>query len=89
MLKEVKAFAFKGNVLDLAVAVILGIAFGTVVSSLVNDVRRTALGHLPSRLDGGCPCVAPGQVSRSSGWLRPAAASSAARFASPTENLCS
>ena len=38
MLKEFKAFAFKGNVLDLAVAVILGIAFGAVITSLVNDV---------------------------------------------------
>ncbi len=38
MLKEFKAFAFKGNVLDLAVAVILGIAFGAVINSAVNDV---------------------------------------------------
>lgn len=37
-LKEFKEFAFKGNVLDLAVAVIIGAAFGTVISSLVNDV---------------------------------------------------
>ena len=38
MLKEFKAFAFRGNALDLAVGVILGAAFGAVVSSLVNDV---------------------------------------------------
>ncbi|MGH2723850.1 MAG: large conductance mechanosensitive channel protein MscL [Actinomycetota bacterium] len=38
MLKEFKAFALRGNVLDLAVAVILGIAFGAVVASLVDDV---------------------------------------------------
>jgi len=36
--KEFKAFAFKGNVLDLAVAVIIGGAFGKIVSSLVEDV---------------------------------------------------
>ncbi len=38
LLKEFKAFAFKGNVVDLAVAVIIGGAFGTIVSSLVDDV---------------------------------------------------
>ena len=38
MLKEFKDFAIKGNVVDLAVAVIIGAAFGTIVSSLVDDV---------------------------------------------------
>lgn len=38
MLKEFKDFALKGNVVDLAVAVIIGGAFGTIVSSLVDDV---------------------------------------------------
>lgn len=37
-LKDFKAFALKGNVIDLAVAVIIGAAFGTIVSSLVSDV---------------------------------------------------
>lgn len=37
-LKEFKAFALKGNVVDLAVAVIIGGAFGTIISSLVDDV---------------------------------------------------
>jgi large conductance mechanosensitive channel len=36
--KEFKAFAFKGNVVDLAVGVIIGAAFGAIVSSLVDDV---------------------------------------------------
>ncbi|MHA6697565.1 large conductance mechanosensitive channel protein MscL [Chryseobacterium sp. A301] len=36
--QEFKAFAFKGNVIDLAVAVIIGAAFGKIVSSLVDDV---------------------------------------------------
>lgn len=36
--KEFKEFAFKGNVVDLAVAVIIGAAFGKIVSSLVDDV---------------------------------------------------
>ena len=37
-LKEFKAFVFKGNILELAVAVIIGGAFGTIVSSLVDDI---------------------------------------------------
>ena len=37
-IKEFKAFAMKGNVMDLAVAVIIGAAFGAIVSSLVDDV---------------------------------------------------
>ena len=44
MLKEFKEFAFKGNVIDLAVAVIIGGAFGKIVSSLVNDVLMPAIG---------------------------------------------
>lgn len=38
IVQEFKAFAFKGNVIDLAVAVIIGAAFGKIVSSLVEDV---------------------------------------------------
>ena len=50
MLKEFKAFALRGNVLDLAVGFILGGAFGTIVKSLVDDVIMPpiglALGHV-------------------------------------------
>jgi large conductance mechanosensitive channel len=50
MLKDFKAFVMKGNVLDLAVAVIIGGAFGAIVTSLVNDVIMPpigmALGHI-------------------------------------------
>ena len=38
MLKELKAFLLRGNVVDLAVAVIIGAAFGAIVTSLVNDI---------------------------------------------------
>lgn len=38
MLKELKQFLFRGNVIDLAVGVVLGAAFGTIVSSLVADI---------------------------------------------------
>ncbi len=46
MLKEFKEFALKGNVIDLAVAVIIGGAFGKIVSSLVNDLLMPAIGVL-------------------------------------------
>lgn len=44
MLKEFKEFAFKGNVIDLAVGVIIGGAFGKIVTSLVNDLIMPILG---------------------------------------------
>lgn len=46
MLKEFKEFAMKGNVLDLAVGVIIGGAFGKIVSSLVNDIIMPIVGLL-------------------------------------------
>ncbi len=46
MWKELKAFIMRGNVLDLAVAVIIGGAFGKIVSSLVNDIIMPPIGLL-------------------------------------------
>lgn len=46
MLKEFKEFAFKGNVIDLAVGVIIGGAFGKIVTSLVNDILMPIFGIL-------------------------------------------
>jgi large conductance mechanosensitive channel len=46
MLKEFKAFVMRGNVLDLAVGVIIGAAFGKIVSSLVDDVLMPPIGLL-------------------------------------------
>ncbi len=46
MLKEFRAFIMKGNVVDLAVAVIIGAAFGAIVSSLVNDIIMPLIGQL-------------------------------------------
>jgi large conductance mechanosensitive channel len=43
---EFKSFAFKGNMLDLAVGVIIGAAFGTVISSLVNDILMPLLASI-------------------------------------------
>lgn len=46
MIKEFKEFALKGNVLDLAIGVIIGGAFGKIVSSLVNDIIMPLIGLL-------------------------------------------
>jgi large conductance mechanosensitive channel len=51
MLREFKAFVMRGNVLDLAVAVILGAAFGKIVSSLVNDIIMPPIGLLLGKVD--------------------------------------
>lgn len=46
MLKEFKEFAMRGNVLDMAVGIIIGAAFGTIVTSLVNDLLMPPIGML-------------------------------------------
>src|ERR1700730_16879850 len=46
MLKEFKAFIMRGNVVDLAVGVIIGAAFGRIVTSLVNDIIMPPIGLL-------------------------------------------
>lgn len=51
MLKEFKNFAVKGNVLDLAVAVIIGAAFGKIITSFVNDILMPPLGLLLGNRD--------------------------------------
>lgn len=51
MLKEFKAFAMRGNVIDLAVGVILGAAFGKIVSSLVGDIIMPLIGLLVGGVD--------------------------------------
>ena len=51
MLKEFKEFAMRGNVLDMAVGIIIGAAFGKIVSSLVNDVIMPPIGLLLGNVD--------------------------------------
>jgi large conductance mechanosensitive channel len=51
VLKEFKEFAMRGSVLDLAVGVIIGAAFGKVVSSLVDDVIMPPIGRLLGHVD--------------------------------------
>jgi large conductance mechanosensitive channel len=51
MLKEFREFAMKGNVVDLAVAVIIGAAFGAIVTSLVGDIIMPIIGAITGGLD--------------------------------------
>jgi large conductance mechanosensitive channel len=51
MFKEFKAFAMRGNVLDMAVGIIIGAAFGKIVSSLVEDVIMPPIGKLLGPVD--------------------------------------
>jgi large conductance mechanosensitive channel len=51
MLKEFKEFAMKGNVVDLAVWVVIGAAFGKIVTSLVEDLLMPAIGWIFGKVD--------------------------------------
>jgi len=51
MFKEFKEFALRGNVLDMAVGIILGVAFGKIVSSFVTDIMMPPLGLLLGQVD--------------------------------------
>lgn len=51
LLKEFKTFAVKGNVVDLAIGVIIGTAFGKIVTSLVNDIVMPLIGLIVGRVN--------------------------------------
>jgi large conductance mechanosensitive channel len=51
MLKEFKEFAMRGNVLDMAVGIIIGAAFGKIITSLVGDVLMPPLGRVLGKVD--------------------------------------
>jgi large conductance mechanosensitive channel len=51
MLKEFKEFALRGSVIDMSVGIIIGVAFGAIVNSLVNDVLMPPIGLLLGRVD--------------------------------------
>ncbi|HTI59362.1 large-conductance mechanosensitive channel protein MscL [Mucilaginibacter sp.] len=51
IVKEFKEFAMRGNVVDLAVGVIIGAAFGKIVTSLVNDVIMPPIGYITGGID--------------------------------------
>jgi large conductance mechanosensitive channel len=62
MFKEFKAFIARGNVLDLAVAVIIGAAFGKIVTSLTDDVLMPVIGRIFGGLDFSSYFVVLGKV---------------------------
>lgn len=51
MLKEFKEFAMRGNVLDMAIGIIIGASFGKIVSSMVNDIIMPPIGFLLGKVD--------------------------------------
>jgi len=51
MMKEFKAFALKGNMLDMAVGIVIGGAFGTIISSLVKDIIMPPIGLMMGGVD--------------------------------------
>lgn len=51
MLEEFKKFAMRGNVMDMAIGVIIGTAFGKIISSLVNDVLMPPIGRIMGNVD--------------------------------------
>ncbi len=67
MLKEFKEFAIRGNVVDMAVGIIIGAAFGTIVNSFVQDVIMPPIGLLLGNIDFSnfLPCL------RKVRWLDP------------------
>jgi len=51
VLKEFKDFALKGNVLDMAIGIIIGVAFGNIITSLVNDILMPPIGVILGKVD--------------------------------------
>src|SRR3989454_10943296 len=51
MLNDFKAFVVRGNVVDLAVGIVMGASFGAIVTSLVNDILMPPIGRLLGRVD--------------------------------------
>ena len=62
MIKEFRDFVIKGNVLDLAVAVIMGVAFGAIITSLVNDIIMPIVGVLMGGVDFASLSVVIGEA---------------------------
>ena len=63
LLGEFKAFAMRGNVIDLAIGVIIGTAFGKIVSSLVDDIIMPPIGYLIGGIDFSTLAVSLGGAS--------------------------
>lgn len=63
MLKEFKNFAFQGNLIDLAVAVIFGAAFGAIVTSLVDDIIMPLVGVMMGGVDFSALAIEVGSAT--------------------------
>lgn len=63
LIQEFKAFAMRGNVIDLAIGVIIGTAFGKIVSSLVDDVIMPPIGYLIGGIDFSALGITLGDAS--------------------------
>ncbi len=63
MLKEFRNFAMKGNVVDLAVGIVIGAAFGKIVSSLVGDIIMPVVGSIAGGVDFSSLAVNIGDAS--------------------------
>lgn len=77
MLKEFREFSLKGNVVDMAVGIIIGGAFGTIVTSLVADVLMPAVGLAFGGMDFSNVLVVLKDGSPARPYLTPAAAKAA------------
>jgi large conductance mechanosensitive channel len=77
MLKEFKEFALKGNVVDMAVGIVIGGAFGTIVSSLVNDVLMPPIGMAVGGVDFSSVFLVLKQGGTPGPYATPAAAKEA------------
>ena len=75
MWKEFKEFAFKGNVLDMSIGVIIGGAFGKIVTSLVNDIIMPFFGFLTAGTDFKSLkfVMSPAQVDAAGAIIKPEA----------------
>ena len=69
--EDFKAFAMRGNVIDMAVGVIIGAAFGTITTSLVNDIFMPLIGVLTGGINfAGCSLRSTGRAMRPLRQLR-------------------
>ena len=71
MLEEFKKFAMRGNVVDLAVGVIIGAAFGAIVTSLVGDIIMPIIGAVTGGLDFSNYFVPLSSKVTATRWPRP------------------
>ena len=66
MLKEFKEFAMKGNVIDMAVGIVIGGAFGKIIASLVEDVVMPPIGLVLGKVDFANLFIYPQRIMRAS-----------------------